>query len=363
MTTSTPAERTRPPRRGSRVWLFTPFVLLGLVVVGWSVAWYLIRERVVVELDDLLGVEAALGRSWACEDRRVAGFPFRIEVSCARLSLETADGLALDLGPAQALAQVYQPRHVIVNLAGPFAAQTPDGRIAAEWTLLEASVRNLGRGTEQLALVVTDPRARIEAATLPMPVSARAERAELYVRPSPGATRRTGPIDAVLRADALDAPDLAGLLPEAARGPADVEAQLRLHAPAALARGGGDPDAAARAWRDAGGRLEIGVLAVETTRAALQISGELSLDAMDRPEGRIEASGRGLGPIVQARLGGRGAFLAAAIGAALGVDPPPPTADGEEAPALRPLPPVRLDQGRVFVGPIPVPRVSVPPLF
>ncbi|GGK33490.1 DUF2125 domain-containing protein [Salinarimonas ramus] len=356
------APARKATRRGSRFWLFAPFVLLALVVIGWSAAWFAIRERVVVELDGLLGVEETLGRSWTCADRRVAGFPFRIEVSCGRLALATADGLTLDLGPAQALAQIYQPRHAIVNVAGPLGVETPEGRVAAQWELLEASVRNLGRGTEQLAIVVEAPRATISAPALPAPVEANAARAELYARPSPGTTLATGALDAVMRAEALEVPGLAVALPEAARGPADIEVQLRLHAPRALARGGDDPALAARAWRDAGGRLEIGVVAVETGSAALQLSGELALDAMDRPEGRIEASGRGLGPIVQAALGGRGDFMVDAIVAALGGDAPP-AADGEPAPELRPLPPLRIAEGRVFVGPIPVPRVSVPPLF
>ncbi|MGP9820417.1 DUF2125 domain-containing protein, partial [Salinarimonas sp. NSM] len=119
----------------------------------------------------------------------------------------------------------------------------------------------------------------------------------------------------------------------------------------------------ARAWREAGGRLEIGVVSLETNAAALQVSGELALDAMDRPEGRIEASGRGLGPIAQAALGGRGDFMADAIVAALGGATPAPVAPGAEAPPLTPLPPVLINDGRVFVGPIPVPRVTVPPLF
>ncbi|WP_372423960.1 DUF2125 domain-containing protein [Salinarimonas chemoclinalis] len=363
MTTPDRPERTRLPRRGSRVWLFTPFVLLALVVVAWSAAWFVIRDRVADELDARLAEQAALGRAWTCADRGIGGFPFRIEISCSRLALDTDVGLALELGPARALAQVYQPRHVIVNLAGPLSARSPQGAIEAEWTLLEASVRNLGRGTEQLAFVVDGPRARVAAAALPAPVAARAERAELYLRPSPGATRREGPIDAVLRATALEAPGLADVLPAVAAGPTDIEAQMRLHAPAALARAGGDPRAAGRAWREAGGRVEIGVVSLETAAAALRITGEFALDALDRPEGRIEASGRGLGPIAQAALGGRGDFMTDAIVAALGGGSPAPVAPGEEAPPLVPLPPLRITEGRVFVGPIPVPRMAVPPLF
>ena len=33
------------PPRHSRVWLFVPFVLLGLVAAGWTTAWLLIRDQ------------------------------------------------------------------------------------------------------------------------------------------------------------------------------------------------------------------------------------------------------------------------------------------------------------------------------
>jgi hypothetical protein len=358
------AARTDPrraARRGSRFWLFAPFVLLGLVVVAWSAAWFLIRDRIARELDDALGAQAALGRSWTCEDRRIAGFPFRIEIGCAALRLRAeAEGLTLDLGPARAVAQVYQPRHVIVSAGGPFLLETPEGAVTGDWDLMEASIRNLGRGTEQLAVVIDAPRATVDAAALPTTIDARADRVELYARPSPGSTIRDGALDLVVRADALRLPALDAAVAGAA--PADVEAQLRATGLVALAAGRGDPERAARAWREVGGRLDIQLIAVETEDAALEIAGELGLDDLYRPEGRIEASGRGLGPIAQDILGGRGGFVGDAIVAALGG--PAPQAEGDADPdALRPLPPVRLEGGRVFVGPFPVPQVTLEPVI
>lgn len=347
-------------RRASRFWLFAPFVLVGLVVVAWSVAWFLIRDRVAKELDSALGAQAALGRTWTCADRSIAGFPFRIEISCAALRLRAEDGLALDLGPARAVAQVYQPRHVIVSASGPFLIETPDGALTGDWALMEASIRNLGRGTEQLAIVVDAPRAAIDAPALPTTVEAQAERVELYARPSPGSTVRDGAIDVVVRADAVVVPALEQAVAGAA--PADVEVQLRATGLRALAAGRGDPERAARAWHEAGGRLDVQLVSVETADAALEITGEIGLDDLYRPEGRIAASGRGLGPIAEEILGGRGGFVGDAIVAALGG--PAPEAGGEADPnALRPLPPVRLEGGRVFVGPFPVPQVTLEPVI
>ena len=330
-------------RRGSRFWLFAPFVAVALVIVGWSVAWFLIRDRVAAELDAALGVQATLGRSWTCADRSIAGFPFRVEISCATLRLRAEDGLALDLGPAQAVAQVYQPRHVIVNLSGPLLVDTPDGAISADWTSMEASIRNLGRGTEQLAFVVEGASATIDADALPTSIEAAAARVSLYARPSPGTTRADGALDLVVQAQALTAPALDAYLGAAA--PADLEAQLRATGLGAALAARGDPRAAAQAWRAAGGVLDIELFSVETSAAALSVSGALGLDALSRPEGRIEASGRGLGPIVREALGGRGGFMADAVIAALGGASDPSQQDG----ALRPLPPVRLQDRKSVV--------------
>ena len=67
--------------RQSRFWLFAPFALLALVAVGWSVAWFVIRQRTAEGLDLWLAHEAAAGRAWTCADRAVGGYPFRIEIA------------------------------------------------------------------------------------------------------------------------------------------------------------------------------------------------------------------------------------------------------------------------------------------
>src|SRR3712207_4544346 len=93
-----------PPRR-SRVWLFAPFALLALVVAAWTTVWVVIRGQTSRALDDWMASEAAEGRQWACPGRHVGGFPFRIEVNCASLSLRRPDS-RLTVGPVKAVAQV-----------------------------------------------------------------------------------------------------------------------------------------------------------------------------------------------------------------------------------------------------------------
>lgn len=344
-------DRGRPP---GRLWRYGPFALIALVVVAWSIGWFLVRERVADEMDRALGVEAALGREWTCADREVGGFPFRIDIRCASLELADARGFSFALGPTRAVAQVYQPRHVIVQAAGPVRAEGRDGRLVGEWRSLEASIRNLGRGTEQLALVATDARLSLDAPAAPGPVETQADRVEIYARPSPGGD--AGGIDVVMRADGLEAPALAEAL--ALTSPAEIELQLRAHGLRA-ARGSNVLDYL-EAWRGLGGSVDIEVLEVAAGPTRVRTTGTLALDAERRPLGRIEASARGLGPIAARLVGDNPGFGGAAIVAALGgatvADMP------DEAP-LTPLPPLRLENGRVFIGPVPVPGIALPALY
>lgn len=348
--------RTRPSGRGSgRAWRIAPFALVALVTIGWSIGWVLVRDRVVTEMDRALGVEATLGREWTCADRRVGGFPFRIDISCASLGVADARGTAIELGPTRAVAQIYNPRHVIVQSAGPVRAQGGDGRLVGEWQSLEASIRDLGRGTEQLALVASGTRLVAETSQSPVgPVEARADRVELYARPMPGSTN--GTVDVVLRADGLDAPALAEAL--ALTSPAAIELQLRAHG--VRAASGSSLFDYLETWRGLGGSVDVEVLELDAGGTRVRTTGTIALDEERRPLGQIEASARGLGPAAARLVGDNPGFAGAALVAALGGAAAP---DAQAEAPLTPLPPVRLQDGRVFVGPVALPGIALRPLY
>ena len=110
---------SRQVKRRGRIGLFLPYVLLAIVVLGWSGAWFWIRGRAEGEMDAWLAREAAAGRTWTCQDRSLTGFPFRLELRCAAVTLSRSDG-SFRLGPATAVAQIYQPRLVLFESQGPF---------------------------------------------------------------------------------------------------------------------------------------------------------------------------------------------------------------------------------------------------
>jgi len=342
-------------RRGSRFWLFAPYVLLVTLIVVWSAAWFFVRERVDGVIEARLAREANLGRNWDCAERHIGGFPFRIDISCASLIFTRADGATFSLGPTRAVAQVYQPRHVIVEAAGPFRGTDGIASFEGDWESLQASVTELGRGTEQFALDLRAPEIAIRGAG-PVPMEASAERVELYLRPAPDLAPGTGAVDMVMRATDARAPALDRLVGD--DRPAQVEIDARTTNLRSLRSG--PPRQMAVNWRDAGGALTLDMIDIRKGDAHVQVTGELGLDDALRPQGRIESAAAGIEDLVGRLLGG-GQQQANAM---MMLDALAPRSEATTGPeGLRRFPALDLRDGRVFMGPIPIPQVRLQPVF
>jgi hypothetical protein len=340
----------QPPRSG-RFWLYAPFGMLLLVAVLWSVAWFVVRDRVAKGLDAILSAEARAGRQWTCQDRRIGGYPFRIEVTCASLTVRR-DGVTAALGPMRSVAQVYQPRHVITEIDGPL--DLTDGRVAVQgtWRLLETSVRGSRAGLQRASVVVENPSLRILGAEAE-PIELSGELFEAHLRPNPNRPQERA-FDAAVQARQARLPLLDGLL----GGPEPANLQIDVTATQAEGFRGRPVVDEIERWRAAGGKLDVLQLSLEKGTRRIQARGELRLDDLHRPAGELAVAGAGLESVIARLTGNRvgGALLGALFG-------PRPSADGAAAPALTPLPPLRLDDGRLSVGPFVVPSVRLPALY
>ena len=112
-----------PPRRRSRLGLYAPFILLLLLAVGWSVFWFVARERTRTGYDEWVASEAAAGRLWSCADRVIGGYPFRLELSCSELAVSRPDVHAT-IGRVRVVSQLYKLSHIIAEATGPFRVQS-----------------------------------------------------------------------------------------------------------------------------------------------------------------------------------------------------------------------------------------------
>jgi hypothetical protein len=95
----------------------------------------------------------------------------------------------------------------------------------------------------------------------------------------------------------------------------------------------------------------------------LEAKGNLRLDAERRPEGQLTLAGRGLDGLIANLTGQRaGGLIGALLGQVTG-RPPAQTAAPAGVPGLAPLPPLRIENGRLLLGPFAIPNVRIPPLY
>ena len=111
-----------------------------------------------------------------------------------------------------------------------------------------------------------------------------------------------------------------------------------------------------RRGASAGGAIDLTEALLRKGATEIGASGHLDLDALHRPHGRIDASGAGLEPVL-ARYGvPSGALAIDGLLTGLIGSPVAPSAGAPQALRL----PLRLENGRVFVGPVRTPLTLLP---
>ncbi|AMJ61838.1 DUF2125 domain-containing protein [Bosea sp. PAMC 26642] len=345
-----------PTRRRSRFWLYAPFVLLALGAAAWAGFWFVVQGRVSTAVDAGLAREAQQGRNWTCGDRRIGGFPFRIEVRCAALALTSTrwgEAVRVQTGPAVVVGQIYTPGLVIAEITGPLQATLPEGRtLDLGWRGLQASlVHDVGE-PNRLSIVATEP-----TATLTAPGQAgegwRAARLEMHLRRNPTLPAADQAVDLAIGLKGSALPALDSLLGIAEPGDVDIEATATQTEAFKL---GFNPDAL-ESWRNGGGQLQLTKLVSVKGASRVEATGQFLLDQTHRVSGQIQASLAGIKQIAGIPVGGIMGSLGGLLGGRLSAQPQGST------PGLTPLPPIVLREGRVYLGPIRLPLQPLAPLY
>ncbi|HMO28401.1 DUF2125 domain-containing protein [Enterovirga sp.] len=341
------ADASPPPRRASRLGLYLPVGLLALLVIGWSGAWFVIRGRVASGLDEWIAQEAGAGRRWTCADRTIGGYPFRIEIRCSDFTVDKPDGRT-SLGRLLVVSQVYRPRHVIAEASGPLRVTGGDLEAEGSWKLLQASVIMAPGGFDLASLVAEEPVVKIRD-PWGITVDLSSRHFEGHVRPQPG--DRTA-VDVATSSEGAVIPGLGELIGGSERADIILEMSVtkahELPTQPLLRKLEG--------WREAGGSVALTKLSVKKGTARLEGTGTFAIDAGHRPEGQLDLRAEGLGGFLGQFAAGTGGLLGAILG---GGRAEPAASEG----ALRRLPPLRMQDGRVLVGPVPVPGLRLPPLY
>ena len=129
------------PNFGRRIkWLG---IAAALVAVLYSGGWFWLAREGERRLDIVIAETANSGRTAECVNRQIKGYPFRLGLFCDKTAFADDErGIVFNAGALRSAAQVYNPKHAIVELDGPAFVETQDiPPVELNWSLLNASVR------------------------------------------------------------------------------------------------------------------------------------------------------------------------------------------------------------------------------
>lgn len=291
-----------PPHR-SRWRLFLAPVLLLVAAAAWSGFWFFAASQAEVKADAWRAQEAKSGRSYDCARQTLAGFPFRLEMSCEGahvvLKSQTADSMAVpvevSLGEILAVAQVYDPKLLIAEFKAP--AKISDSRNASSmlvnWSKARSSVVGLPAVPHRASIVFDDVSIERTSSSIQVPL-ARAKHIELHGRIAEGSTLDHPVIESVLRVEAGSVQELHPIM--ARPFGADIHARLE-----------GLKDLIPKPWPERfrelqaqGGHVEIVQSRIQQDDLIAVAAGTLRLSAQGRLDGELQMTITGIEKIIPA---------------------------------------------------------------
>ncbi len=292
------------PRRYSRWRIFIAPALLLFAALAWSAFWFYAASQVDVQADAWRAREAKAGRVFDCAKRSVAGFPFRLEVTCEGASVALVSQAAgqpasqpftAKLGQILVLAQIYDPKRVIAEFTAPATLFDPATQqsFAVNWSLGHASIAGLPFTPNRVSVEFNDPTLKRVDASMQVPV-AQARHAELHGRLAEGSVADSPVIESVLQ---IDQGSILGLHPLLAE-PFNVGARAIVT---------GLKDLSPKPWparfrelQAAGGKLEVKESRVQQGDLVAVAAGTLGLSPNGRLDGELQMTVAGIEKVIPA---------------------------------------------------------------
>jgi hypothetical protein len=292
-----PAPRRRPLWR-----LFIMPALLVVAAIAWSAFWFYAASEVGVRADAWRAREAKSGRVYDCGKRSVAGYPFRLEVSCddASVSLvsQTAgapSAFTARLSEIMVIAQIYQPNLLIADFKAPATiadrGQPPSMKV--NWTTGRSSITGLPNNPQRASIVFDNPAIDRVNGPVQTPL-AKAGHVELHGRIADGSPQDHPVIETVLQIAGGTIQEVHPLL----AAPFDADAQAKLS---------GLKDFSPKPWPErfreiqaAGGHVEIVRSRIQQGDLVAIAAGTLSLNANGRIDGELQMTVAGIEKVIPA---------------------------------------------------------------
>jgi hypothetical protein len=339
----------RGRRGGGFGWIVGLIVFLGLVWIGYWYAAHYAAGRFLARI----AAGPVHGRTIGCSGAALSGFPFRLDLHCDRGTYaEGGDRIAASLGGLSATAPLYWPGYVESTIDAPLLVNAPALGLAltTAWTSGTANVtaglgglRGAGASFLKLDAENADPSAR-----LPLK-SVTADAASGSIEPAGG-----GNYTLMGSTQALQVVSTThGNLPV-------IDGSARLTLEGVGSSLGSDPAQTLRDWLRAGGKADIERARLAIGGAILGANGTISLSKEGRINGSILLrfnSIDALADLVETLKPGTRDKYSIAFAGLNAMSAPVQTPDG---PARQTT--LRLTDGLIWLGVIPLPIDPIPPI-
>jgi hypothetical protein len=174
-----------PARKPRRLGLFLPWLALLLLVVGWSLAWFKLRDEAVQRMDAAVTRLRDQGYPVDWRTRTVTGYPFRLDVTLTGARIAEPSGWSLAMPLLKTEAWIYRlDQWMLVAPDGVTLVRPQGGAVTVRARALRASLGGLQARPPRLSIegvgldFATPPGA-------PPYLIKSAERLELHLRPGP----------------------------------------------------------------------------------------------------------------------------------------------------------------------------------
>ena len=342
-----------PPRKYSRR---TPIVVVAitvLLIAGWSVAWFWARGQAQAGLDRGAAALREAGYEFGWRERKIGGYPFRLNVELTEARLRDRSGWALEAPRLEGQAFLHAPtRWLIAAPEGLTFVRPAGGPVRVTGKYIRASASHPGDTPPSLSFEGVGLAFQPAAGANPFSLQS-AERVEFHVRRAPAEVGdEAGVWLSVKDGKGGQFPGLLGRI--AGDKPISIEWDGRLSKASALK--GGTWPAIVRNWSAAGGRMEVKRGGLTAGDALLGVnSGTLRVGTDGRVSGLLDVSLREA-PKALAQIGAAGAIPADRAAAAAAVAEARETGDVARAT-------LHFEAGQTTLGPVaiaPAPKVYDP---
>jgi hypothetical protein len=271
--------------------MLIPLGVVVMIGVVWSWLWMYAAHVAEQTLAGWREREAAVGRIHTCATQTIGGYPFRIELRCTEPTVEVRNiqpAMTIKSTDIVVVAQVWDPTLLISEASGPLTVSENDRATASgNWQLAQASLRGLPSAPERVSIVFD--KLDVGRTTGGGSESVmQADHAEIHGRIASGSTASNPVLDVALNLVKATAP----VLGPYTRAPLDADVVGTLH---------GLKDLSPKPWPErlrelqaANGYIEISKARLAQGDVIATTSGTLRLTPRGRLDGELRVTVAGI---------------------------------------------------------------------